>query len=617
MKNEKKSEISEKTLKFKESETKPQETVKQTSQENDGGENGKQNLFRTLGDSLYTLLALFGSYIFNTLCAAAMYTGKGIAQGAKWLWSCTRRLRKIIVSFFKKTENYLLRPVTAVKKYLLGNKKALDIIKENNGGKLGIKGVFSFAGRLLFGKKGIAVFLFNFVVPAISVFFLFSVITYASSINYAVKLNVNGKFLGYIENEQVFHDAKEVLQDRISYFGNDIEIEAVPSYSIEQIGYTETLTKYQITDLILQNSGVGLEYGYGFFINDVFYGALTDFTKVKDCLENLLAQYQTGNETEVVNFIDEIRYDEAGLYLTESMVNEDWLIDLLTGTRQDAEYYTAADGDDQTLVAENVGMSIEELEMLNLGFGEAELQEGDRIKIRDEVPFLSVSITRTEVYTFDYVPYTTETYEASDIFEGSSRTMQVGEYGQNEITARVTYMNETETSRNITKVTQLKEPVTEIIAIGTKPTPAGTFKGGTAAYGKFLWPIEGGYISQWAHWEGGYAGHKGIDIAGVSYGQTVYAGAGGVVTYSGWNGGLGYYVEIYHEDLGVSSGYAHNSRLYVSKGQRVAQGEAIAGAGATGDASAVHVHFTIQTNGAYVNPHAYLDIPTGTPIHIY
>ena len=130
---------------------------------------------------------------------------------------------------------------------------------------------------------------------------------------------------------------------------------------------------------------------------------------------------------------------------------------------------------------------------------------------------------------------------------------------------------------------------------------------GNAAYGKLQWPVNGGYISEWGDWDGGFHGHKGVDFSGVAQGDPVYAGADGVVTYADWNYGLGYYVEIYHPDLGISSGYAHNSALYVSVGQQVAQGECIAGAGATGVAYGVHVHLTVKVDGDYVNPRDYLD----------
>ncbi|MCM1055729.1 MAG: peptidoglycan DD-metalloendopeptidase family protein [Bacteroides sp.] len=561
---------------------------------------------------LYTAIAIFGGCIVNTFISAFLYLGRGITLVSKLLWRVSDRFRHYMGAVVKKITVFMLRPVIAVIRYFDNNSRALKREKQKHGGKLGVKGFFSFAGTVLFGKNGIAVMLFNCAIPVISVFFLFSVITYASSLNYAVKLSVNGKFLGYIETEQVFLDAKEVLQDRVNYLGSDLEIEAVPAYSVEQIGYTETLTKYQIADLVLQNSGVELEYGYGFFINDVFYGALMDFSNVKSTLDRLLAENQTDNPTETVAFVDDIRYDEAGLYLSDSIIDEDWLIDVLTSTKEEASYYTVEDGDSHSLIADKVDLTTPELEALNPDFLDTPLVGGDLIKISSEVPFLSISITRTEVYKVGNVPYSTETYQDSDIYEGSSRIVQEGEYGENEVTADVTYVNGVETKRNITDVKQLLAPVTEIIAIGTRATPAGTYKGGTAALGRFLWPVDGGYVSQWSYWDGGYSGHKGVDIAGLYYGQPVYAGAAGVVTEAGYSRGLGYYVMIYHEELGVTSIYGHNSTLYVSSGQRVAQGECIAGAGSTGISTGIHVHFGIQINGSSVNPRAYLDIPPGT-----
>lgn len=573
----------------------------------------KNDVMKWLFGKVYKNTSYFGWLIFKVFCGFFVYVGKGAAYISKFLWRSTGRFRRYIILSLKKLVQFLLRPLNTFIRYYEGNKKALHKEKEKNGGKLGIKGAVMFSGRLLFGKSGLAVMLFNCAIPVVSVFFLLSVITYANSLNYAVKLNVNGKFLGYIESEQVFLDAKEVLQDRVNYLGSDLEIEAVPSYSVEQIGYTETLTKYQIADLVLQNSGVSLEYGYGFFINDVFYGALMDFSNVKNTLDKLLADYQNEYSTDLVAFVDDIRYDEAGLYLSDSIIDEDWLIDLITSIRKEPSYYTAEEGDSSSLISDKVNLSLSQLELLNPGFGESELHGGDQIKIGNEIPFLPVSVTRTEVYVVDNVPYMTDTYQDNDIFEGSSRRIQDGEYGVNEVTADISYVNGIETHRTITNINQLVAPVTEIVAIGSKPAPEGSYKAGTAAIGKFLWPVDGGHISQWSQWDGGYDGHNGIDIAGLYYGQPVYVGAAGVVTFAGHSRGLGYYIEIYHEELGVTSTYAHNSVLYVTEGQRVAQGECIAGAGSTGKSTGTHVHFTIQVNGKYVNPKDYLDIPPGTP----
>lgn len=571
---------------------------------------------KSIGEGIYTAIALLGGYISNVFLITFRCIGKGFYIFFKIIWAVTERFRKWAGGNLKKFGIFIAKPVITVigffDRIIMEYKKN----KKSNGGKAKLSQKLSLIGNIFFGKRGIAVVAFGIAVPVISVFFLFSVITYASSVNYAVKLSVNGKFLGYIENEQVFYDAKEVLTDRINYLGKTVDIEAIPTYAIEQVGSIELLTKYEIADLVMQNSGVSFDYGYGFYINDVFYGALSDFTRVKNTLDRLLEQKKTDDPTEVVSFVDDIRYGEAGQYLTESFIDENWLIRLLTGKKSESVYYTVEYGDSGYAISEKLDMSMDELERLNPGFTENDLHIGDKVKIDDEVPFLSVSITRTETYTVDTVPFETETYQTNDYYEGTSKEMQTGQTGQNSVTANVTYVNGQEVSRDITQVVTIREPVKQIIAIGTAPTPAGTIKTGTAAFGKFLWPVNGGYISQWSHWDGGYAGHKGIDIAGLRYGTPVYAGAGGVVTFSGWSGGLGYCVMIYHEDLGVTSIYAHNSALYVKKGQRVRQGECIAGAGSTGDSTGVHVHFGIQVNGVSVNPKAYLDIPPGTEIRL-
>ena len=572
------------------------------------------------GGGLYTAIALFGGYVINTFYITVKYTGIGIAKFAKDFWAVTDHFRKWAGSLLKRLGLFLLKPVISLLRYLLlacKDAKGKDTEK-------GFMSSVSFVGKLLFGKKGIAVLLFNVAIPIISVFFLFSVISYASSINYAVKLSVNGTFLGYIENEQVYLDAMEVLDDRLNYLGGNVKIEVNPSYSIQQIGYSETLTKYQIADLILQNSGVSLDYGYGFYINDVFQGALLDFTKTKGVLESLLANYETDSPDEKIAFVDNIRYDEAGLYLTDSIIDEDWLIGVLTGTKQQASYYTAVENDSPFVISEKVGLTAEELDRMNPGFSDNDVHIGDMIKISDEVPFLSISITRTEVYSITDVPYDTQTVDDPNTYIGNSRETQPGEYGENRVTADVTYVNGIETGRNITNVESVKDPVTQIIAVGSKPTPAGTFLSRPAAYGKLNWPLADGrgVISQWSYWDGGYvipSPHLGIDISSIPYQENVYASASGVVVFAGSSAGLGNYVAIYHEDLGLTTGYAHNSSIFVKKGDRVSQGQCIAAAGSTGYAQGIHVHFTVQlgNGGTHVNPRDYLDIPSWVPIRIF
>lgn len=111
----------------------------------------------------------------------------------------------------------------------------------------------------------------------------------------------------------------------------------------------------------------------------------------------------------------------------------------------------------------------------------------------------------------------------------------------------------------------------------------------------FIWPTATRHISQYFRW-----GHTGIDIDNRSY-PPIYAAAAGRVEFSGRLGAYGNLVIVNHGG-GVSTYYAHNTVNYVSKGERVTKGQAIAKMGSTGRSTGPHVHFEVRRNGRPVNP---------------
>ena len=98
--------------------------------------------------------------------------------------------------------------------------------------------------------------------------------------------------------------------------------------------------------------------------------------------------------------------------------------------------------------------------------------------------------------------------------------------------------------------------------------------------------------------------HTGLDIA-ASYGTSIKAAASGTVVWSGYKGSYGYLVVISHSN-GVQTYYGHCSKLYVSAGQTVSQGESIAAVGSTGNSTGQHLHFEIRVNGVAYNPQNYV-----------
>lgn len=98
--------------------------------------------------------------------------------------------------------------------------------------------------------------------------------------------------------------------------------------------------------------------------------------------------------------------------------------------------------------------------------------------------------------------------------------------------------------------------------------------------------------------------HTGVDFAAY-YGTSIYSWKSGTVTVAGWSGGYGNFIEVDHND-GTVSRYAHCSKIAVSVGQTVSQGQTIGYVGSTGNSTGNHLHFEIKVNGSFVNPLNYL-----------
>jgi murein DD-endopeptidase MepM/ murein hydrolase activator NlpD len=113
---------------------------------------------------------------------------------------------------------------------------------------------------------------------------------------------------------------------------------------------------------------------------------------------------------------------------------------------------------------------------------------------------------------------------------------------------------------------------------------------GPALGGYFAWPVAGGIITQKLH------GWNGVDI-GAPKGTSIYASAAGTVIIANgsgaWNGGYGSYVVVQHAN-GTQTLYAHMSRVLVSPGAHVDQGDTIGKIGSTGESTGPHLHFEVR-----------------------
>ncbi|MDS1135112.1 M23 family metallopeptidase [Nitratireductor indicus] len=98
--------------------------------------------------------------------------------------------------------------------------------------------------------------------------------------------------------------------------------------------------------------------------------------------------------------------------------------------------------------------------------------------------------------------------------------------------------------------------------------------------------------------------HSGIDFR-AQRGTNVHATGAGKVVKAGWNGGYGRMVEIDHGN-GLTSRYAHMSKIEVKEGQTVTTGTVVGEVGSSGRSTGPHLHYEVRRSGNAVNPTRFL-----------
>lgn len=106
--------------------------------------------------------------------------------------------------------------------------------------------------------------------------------------------------------------------------------------------------------------------------------------------------------------------------------------------------------------------------------------------------------------------------------------------------------------------------------------------------------------------KGTYAMHSGLDFK-VARGVPILAAGAGKVVFAGRKGGYGKMVEIRHAN-GLTTRYAHMSRVLVKQGATVKRGITIGKVGSTGRSTGPHLHYELRKHGVAVNPQKYMNV---------
>lgn len=297
-----------------------------------------------------------------------------------------------------------------------------------------------------------------------------------------------------------------------------------------------------------------------------------------------------GDGLKALNFSEKVEISEA--YVDADRVSKiSEAIEAVTKETEKNQTYEVQPGDTLSVIANSRGYYVDEVLALNPGLTrDATLHLGDEIVISVPEPELSVLTTEQSTYEEDY-DAETQYIENDSWYTTQQVVRQEAVPGHHEVTVLTTSRNGAETSREMVSENVITEPVPEIIEKGTQTPPT------------YIKPITGGTLTSTFKWRWGRM-HKGIDWA-VPKGTAVRASCGGTVVSAGWSGGYGNCITIRHPD-GKQTRYGHLSKILVSAGQKVDQGQKIALSGNTGRSTGPHVHFEIIVNGSQVNSLKYL-----------
>lgn len=473
----------------------------------------------------------------------------------------------------------------------------------------------NFGLRLFFSKKdnnaektdGVPSYLrfkniFNYAFPLVCLVGFILLSHFAlKGFSVALRVSYSGEIIGYVESGEVFNEAYGKMEQRMVGVEDLYPAVKAPVYTTALIRNSSFSTVDELCNKMLKINCDSLTEATGAYYGTALIGVTTDKPFMEKALDEFLQKRDDQSDTEgAIEFSKEITY-QSGLYPSVSVMSTEKFYDAVNTPYSAADTYKSSAGDTFEKIAEKFNMDYSELITLNYEI----YSKGGKIPAGTAIT-VKVPRYRLETQYYHFETYT-QTIEHGIIqkadsghYIGFSSVSSEGEDGLETVTVKVVIKDKNVTDKIITDRKTLKEPVDEVITIGTKST------GNVSYLTKYLWPTKetGFFISAYY---GDDRNHKGLDIA-TPVGTEIFAADEGTVTNAGYDEkGYGYYVIITHKD-GYKTLYGHCSVLLVSSGDAVDRGDLIAYSGNTGNTTGPHLHFEVRYNGDRIDPAPFLGI---------
>lgn len=459
--------------------------------------------------------------------------------------------------------------------------------------------------------------LFNTALPVISFLILLVTINYWNSVTFALEVIYNDQSIGYISDESVYIEARDMVKDRLSAGSGTVEATVASQSSNLNAQYSLTLVSLEelndaqtISDKMIENSVDNLTHACGIYIDGEFICAVKNEADAKIVFNNILSPYEADakNNGYIIGFAEKIDYVQ-GLYRDdESVMWDASKLEATLSSNQGEIIHTAVEGDTLESIAEAYGISQSTLRTLNPDIDFDELEEGTNITVKEAEKYISIKKTVTTTSIRD-IKYETVKRRDATKYSGYRSVIQKGVNGSERVTKTQIYIDgilyDTEYSYET-----LEEAVEEIVTVGTRTSYNGVYIGEASESG-FLWPAPSCHrVSSPYGWRNS-GWHNGIDLVkaggGASGTPVIASKSGRVEVVQRSSSGYGNMVLINHGD-GYKTRYAHmiKGSIKVSVGDYVEAGQTIGKVGSTGNSSGPHLHFEVIVNGETRNPKNYI-----------
>lgn len=442
--------------------------------------------------------------------------------------------------------------------------------------------------------------------PLLSVFvislLLFFNIYANSEKSTVIEVKIDGATVFEVSSSNTVEEALDRVNSRIT----DITGEAFSfphsiSFETKRKSESKCIDVPAVCDILYSYMDGYVTEAYGLYIDAELVAVLEKRSDITSVLETVCLEHmkETGEEENIANKV-EIKYQE---YSAQDIIDKETLLLMLTPAKEEKEeeepvYERAllSSGSDRTTLkidaeaSEIEGKIAEALSTSEEKSGAVEL---------DFAVYYEKTVRES-------VPYTTRYIADDSYYENQEFVQTSGRDGLANNTYRIKYVNGVEESRELISQTFIRLPRESVVKVGTRKLPERMTEEENG--GKYMInPVPTAYVSD--HFgsrilNGRRDYHEGLDLA-ASTGTPIYAAASGEVIYAAYSSTYGYVAKILHDD-GLISVYAHCSKLHVSLGDMVYQGEEIALVGSTGYSFGYHCHFEVISDDEKVDPENYI-----------